>query len=66
LPDGIFSYQKFKFGNIVEGLGMENGNPVYLWPFGIFYCHRYIFLRFDMFYKEKSGNPGNGYFSSLL
>jgi hypothetical protein len=24
LPDGIFAYQKSKFGHILEGLGMEN------------------------------------------
>jgi hypothetical protein len=24
LPDGIFLYQKSQFGNILEGLGMEN------------------------------------------
>jgi hypothetical protein len=31
LPDGIFSNQKFRFGYILEGLGMEN--------VGIFYNH---------------------------
>jgi hypothetical protein len=31
LPDGIFSYQKSRFGYIWEGLGMEN--------VGIFYVH---------------------------
>jgi hypothetical protein len=24
LPDGLFSYQKYQFGYILEGLGMEN------------------------------------------
>jgi hypothetical protein len=24
LPDGLFSNQKSRFGNILEGLGMEN------------------------------------------
>jgi hypothetical protein len=24
LPNGIFSYQKFQFGSVLEGLGMEN------------------------------------------
>jgi hypothetical protein len=43
LPDGIFSYQKFQFGYILEGLGMENVGVTYgyfwniLLPFGIFY-----------------------------
>jgi hypothetical protein len=31
LPDGIFAYQKSRFGNIFEGLGIEN--------VGIFYSH---------------------------
>jgi hypothetical protein len=36
LPDGIFSYPKYQFGNIVEGLEMENvgiskGNGVILY-----------------------------------
>jgi hypothetical protein len=24
LPDGLFSYQKYRLGYILEGLGMEN------------------------------------------
>jgi hypothetical protein len=24
LPDGIFLYQKYQFGHIFEGIGMEN------------------------------------------
>jgi hypothetical protein len=35
LPDGIFSNQKSQFGKILEGLGMENFNILYIWPFGI-------------------------------
>jgi hypothetical protein len=31
LPDGVFSYQKYQLGDILEGLGMENS--------GIFYEH---------------------------
>jgi hypothetical protein len=31
LPDGLFSNQKFKFGEILEGLAMED--------VGIFYGH---------------------------
>jgi hypothetical protein len=26
LPDGLFSYQKYQFGQILEGLGMENAD----------------------------------------
>jgi hypothetical protein len=44
LLDGIFSYQKSQFGDILEGLGMKNVVPIFydnwniLQPFGIFYC----------------------------
>jgi hypothetical protein len=31
LPDGLFSNQKYQFGEILEDLAMEE--------FGIFYCH---------------------------
>jgi hypothetical protein len=34
LPDGI---QKFRFGYILEGLGIENDGLFYMWPLGIFY-----------------------------
>jgi hypothetical protein len=39
LPDGIFSYQKCKFGSIFEGLAMEDvgifyGHPEHSVPFG--------------------------------
>jgi hypothetical protein len=29
LPDGIFSYQKYQFGYILEGLGKENVGVFY-------------------------------------
>jgi hypothetical protein len=40
LPDGIFSYQKFQFGKIIEDLSMED--------VGIFYGH-YIGLFYGLF-----------------
>jgi hypothetical protein len=30
-PDGIFTYQKGQFGNILEGFGMENVGVPFLW-----------------------------------
>jgi hypothetical protein len=45
LTDGMFGYQKFQFGYVLKGLGMENvcilymGHLVYLHPFGIFCYH---------------------------
>jgi hypothetical protein len=56
LPDGIFAYQKSKFGCILEGLGMENVGIFYgylisfvdiwciVWPFGIFCGHLVYFV----------------------
>jgi hypothetical protein len=67
LPDGIFLDQNFRFGYILEGLGVENFsifcshlvNCIAIWyilcSFGIFWC---IFPRFGIFYQEKSGDPG--------
>jgi hypothetical protein len=37
LPDGLFAYQKFQFGNILEGLGVENKGI-----FGVFMAIRNI------------------------
>jgi hypothetical protein len=60
LPDGIFSNQKSKFGQISEGLvmedvGMFSVHLVYfsaichiLWPFGIFLVNWYIFSHFGI------------------
>jgi hypothetical protein len=60
LPDGIFSYQKYQFGYILEGLGMDivgtfYGNLKYfttisyiLLPFGNFVVIWYIFDRFSI------------------
>jgi hypothetical protein len=70
LPDGIFSYKKFRFGHIFEDLGMENVGTFYghfeyftafwcfLKSFAIFYGHLVYFPRFGMVYGEKSGTPG--------
>jgi hypothetical protein len=68
LPDGLFSYQKSKFGYILEVLGMENvgifyGHLEYFmtiwyvsWPFCIFCGHLVFFPCFGMLYQEKSAN----------
>jgi hypothetical protein len=71
LPNGKFSNQKYQFGEILEGLGMENvgmfyGQLEYFGPFVIFYNHLVlgiviiwcIFPRFGILCQEKSGNPG--------
>jgi hypothetical protein len=47
----------------MEGLAMECVVKFYdqqsiLWPFGIFYVFWYIFHRFGLLCREKSGNPG--------
>jgi hypothetical protein len=52
LPDGLFSYQKAKFGYIFEGLGMEKA----IW-YIMYVSVWYIFNRFGILYQEKSGNP---------
>jgi hypothetical protein len=36
LPDGLFSYQKSKYGQFLEGLAMEDVGIFYGQPFGIF------------------------------
>jgi hypothetical protein len=71
LPDGSFSNQKFKFGYILEGLGIKNvvifldhleyftATWYNLWPFGIV-CGRFGTFFPVLVYsdQEKSGNPG--------
>jgi hypothetical protein len=48
LPDGMFSYQKSKFGYILESLGMKKVGmySMAIWnilrPFGILYSHLII------------------------
>jgi hypothetical protein len=72
LPDGLFSYQKSKFGNILEGLGMEKIGVFYdhleyftaIWynllPFGII-CGRLVyFSHFSMFGPRKIWQPWRG------
>jgi cyanate permease len=67
LPDGLFSYQKSKFGYILEGLGMEKVGKFYdpleyftaiwyiLWLLGIV-CW-YIIPVLVCLDQEKSANP---------
>jgi hypothetical protein len=68
LPDGLFSYQKSKFGYIYEGLGMENNGIFYdhfvyitaiwyiLWQFAIVCSHLENFPILVCLDQEKSGN----------
>jgi hypothetical protein len=46
LPDGIFEYQKFRFGYNFEGLGMKNDSShlVFLLPIGILYGPNVYFV----------------------
>jgi hypothetical protein len=37
LPDGLFSSQKSKFGQILEGLAMKDVGIVYIWTLGPYY-----------------------------
>jgi hypothetical protein len=72
LPDGIFSNQKKAI--LVTFEGSCNGRWYILWLFGPFPGYSvyftaiyllcfvviwYIFPRFGMLYREKSGNPAN-------
>jgi hypothetical protein len=52
----MFSNQKSQFGSILEGLAMKD---VGIFCGSLEYCMviRYIFPRFGMLHKEKSGNP---------
>jgi hypothetical protein len=49
-PDGIFAHQKYQYGHILEGLGIEN--------VGTFCGNMVYFCRFGMLCKDKSGSPG--------
>jgi hypothetical protein len=44
LPDGFFSNPNPQFGQILEGLRLENVDIPILWPFGIFYRHLGCFM----------------------
>jgi hypothetical protein len=69
LPDGLFSNQKSKFGQILDGLPMEDVGIFYwhlvhftvfgyiLWTFGIVRRNLVYFSHFGILYEEKSGNP---------
>jgi hypothetical protein len=43
LPDGKFSYQKYQFGEILDGLAMVDVGTYILWPFGPFSRHFWPF-----------------------
>jgi hypothetical protein len=70
LPDGLFSNQKSKFGQILEGPRKENAGKFYghweyftaIWynlrPLGNVVVNWYTFPRFGTLCQEKSGNPG--------
>jgi hypothetical protein len=65
LPDGLFSYQKYQFGYILEGLEIENVCIFYfhfeyftatryiLWHFGIVCSNFVYFYHFGMFGPRK-------------
>jgi hypothetical protein len=69
LPDGLFSNQKSKFGQIWEGLAMEDVGVFcrhlvhfrfycyILWTFGIVRGNLAYYSSFGILYQEKSGNP---------
>jgi hypothetical protein len=63
LPDGLFSYQKSEFGEILEGLRLENVDICYghleyftdTWDILRPFCVH--FFGFGTVHQEKSGNP---------
>jgi hypothetical protein len=69
LPDGIFSKQKYLFGLVLEGFGMEKVGIFFchleyitaiwyiLWPIGNLVAIWYTFPRFGILCREKSGTP---------
>jgi hypothetical protein len=68
LPDGLFSYQKSRFGNSLEGLALEKVGMYISRPFGILCGHLEYFVAIwyslwhivsvlVCLYQEKSGNP---------
>jgi hypothetical protein len=54
LPDGLFSNQKYRFGQNFQGLRLENVDMYIPCPFGIFYGYfvtiRYILCSFGTFF----------------
>jgi hypothetical protein len=44
LPNGIFSKQKSQFGQILEGLAMEDVGICMLWLFGLLYGYWGYFM----------------------
>jgi hypothetical protein len=79
LPDGVFSNQKFKFGNILECFGMENVDIIYcrleyftalwciLWQFDNFLVILGYYNLFWNVLPRKSGNPAlqRGFLSAV-
>jgi hypothetical protein len=61
LPDGLFSNQKSKHGQILEGLRLLNVHIFYgYWEYLtdlLFYDRFLHFSGFSIMYLEKSGNP---------
>jgi hypothetical protein len=69
LPDGLFSNQKSRFGQVLDGLRLENVDIFYghlehftaIWynlqPFGIVCGHLVHFPGFGIICQEKSCNP---------
>jgi hypothetical protein len=69
MPDGLFSYQKYQFGYILEGLCMESAGIFYdhleyftaiwciLWPFGKGCGHLVHFFLIGMFGQRKIWQP---------
>jgi hypothetical protein len=69
LPDGLFSTQKYQFGQILGDLAMETLGIFYdhlvyftaigniLWPFGIFCGHLVYFSPFWYFVPRKIWQP---------
>jgi hypothetical protein len=65
LPDGIFAYQTYQFGYILDGFGMENIAKFacylvyfmtnwYFYYYLVFWVHCYSFGKL---YQDKSGSP---------
>jgi hypothetical protein len=51
LPDGLFSNQKSKFWQILEGLALEDDGKYILWKPGAFYGLLLYFM--DIWYSSR-------------
>jgi hypothetical protein len=74
LPDGIFAYQTYQFGYILDGFGMENIAKFacylvyfmtnwYFYYYLVFWVHCYSFGKL---YQDKSGNPALNLFKEKI